>query len=82
MLPFDAEVRPIWAERRQMTKRVDSYQWRKLLWIGIGLALFALLSGRRLPVQLAITAACLAAGAAGTTMWRHRVAQHQAREIA
>src|SRR5262249_13078902 len=33
VLPFDAEVRTIWADRRQMAKRVDSYQWRKLFWI-------------------------------------------------
>ena len=81
LLPFSAEVRTIWAERRQMAKRVDSYQWRKLFWIGIGLGVFALQSGLRLPALLALTSACLLAGAAGLIVWQYRVSRQQAREV-
>ena len=81
VLPFSAAVRTIWADRRQMAKRFDSYQWQKLFWIGIGLALFALQSGQRFPALLALTGTCLVTGAAGVLIWQYRVARHQAREV-
>ncbi len=40
VLPFSAETRSIWVQRRQIAKRYDSYQWQKLLWIGLGLSGF------------------------------------------
>ena len=46
MMPFSDAAREVWAERRQMAKRYDSYQWRKLFWIGVGLALYTTLSGK------------------------------------
>ena len=30
-LPFSREVRDLWAERRQVAKHCDSYQWQKLV---------------------------------------------------
>jgi hypothetical protein len=80
-LPFSAAARTIWAERRQMAKRVDSYQWRKLFWIGIGLALFALRSGQRFPALIVLAFACLMAGAVGLMIWQYRVARNQARDV-
>jgi hypothetical protein len=81
ILPFSAAARTVWAERRQMAKRVDSYQWRKLFWIGMGLGLFTLQSGHRFPALLGLTFGCLAAGAIGLATWRYRAARNQAREI-
>ena len=40
LLPFSAEARNIWSDRRQIAKVHDSYQWQKLFWIGIGIALY------------------------------------------
>lgn len=81
VIPFSEPVRTVWAERRQLAKRVDSYQWRKLFWIGTGLALFALQSGRRSPALLGLIVGCLAAGAVGLGTWRYRVARNEARAI-
>src|SRR5262249_58355799 len=40
-LPFSVETKKIWAERRNLAKRYDSYQWQKLVWIGLGLLPYA-----------------------------------------
>jgi len=67
---FSEPVRAVWAERRQMAKRFDSYQWQKLLWIGIGLALRLASSERRPGALLALAVACLVAGTLGLATWR------------
>ena len=81
VLPLSGAIRTVWADRRQMAKRFDSYQWQKLLWIGIGLALYAWQSGRRVPALLPLTGACLVTGAVGFVIWRYRVARRQARAV-
>lgn len=70
VLPFSTETRSIWFQRRQIAKLYDSYQWQKLLWIGLGLLAFAALSGGLQTGELAITAFCLIGGAAGLVLWR------------
>src|SRR5436190_15309176 len=37
VVPFSADLQAEWFHRRRIAKRYDSYQWRKLLWIGVGL---------------------------------------------
>src|SRR3954468_4446964 len=39
LVPFSAQLREAWSVRRRTAKLYDSYQWRKLTWIGAGLAL-------------------------------------------
>ena len=67
---FSEPVHDVWNERRQLAKRYDSYQWRKLLWIGLGLMLHVALSARRPGALLALTFLCLIAGALGLATWR------------
>jgi hypothetical protein len=71
-LPFSREVRDIWIERRKTAKRFDSYQWRKLIWLGIGLAGYAVLSGNSGGIVGALTVFCLISGGVGTLIWRRR----------
>jgi hypothetical protein len=71
-LPFSREVRDIWIERRQTAKRFDSYQWRKLIWLGIGLAGYAVLSKNSGGIVGALTVFCLLSGGVGTLIWRRR----------
>src|ERR1700722_6836352 len=40
LVPFSGAVLAVWAKRRQIAKRYDSYQWKKLFWIGIGLTVY------------------------------------------
>jgi hypothetical protein len=69
-VPFSDTVQAVWAERRQVAKRWDSYQWQKLLWFGIGLALCTVLSGRYLTSRIVVCSICLVSGALGLARWQ------------
>jgi hypothetical protein len=70
LLPFSAEAKQIWAARRALSKEHDSYAWQKLLWIGIGLVLFAAMTGGLRNGEVAATLFCLIGGGAGLLIWR------------
>ena len=72
LLPFSTEVRAIWAERRILGKRYDSYQWQKLLGIGFGLCLYLGVSRRFSAASLMLAGTCLVSGALGSFFWRRR----------
>ena len=69
-LPFSAETREIWAERRALGKRYDSYQWQKLFWIGLGLLPYAVIGDGSRNGELVATLFCLTGGSAGLRLWR------------
>jgi hypothetical protein len=71
-LPFSREVRDIWIERRQTAKSFDSYQWRKLIWFGIGLAVYVVLSGNSGGIVDALIVFCILCGGVGVLIWRQR----------
>ena len=71
-IPFSEGVRDAWAERRQLAKRYDSYQWQKMLWIGLGMLTSAVATGERDAVVLSLAAVCVVSGAAGSIVWRRR----------
>ena len=70
VVPFSAELREAWSVRRRKAKLYDSYQWRKLMWIGAGLALYVAVAGRYWPIQIALSMFCIITGAWGTMRWR------------
>ena len=72
LLPFSAATQDVWRERRRLSKRYDSYQWRKLLWIGLGIGLNVLFSRSAEwgTVGVAVALAFLAPGVAGWIVWR------------
>lgn len=72
LLPFADPVRAVWADRRQLAKRFDSYQWRKLIWFGSGMLIYSLVSTARSGALLCLIVLCLVAGALGQLMWRLR----------
>lgn len=69
-LPFSAEAKKIWAERRAFAKRYDSYQWRKLFWIGLGLLPYVVSAGGDRYGELVVTVICLIGGGLGLLIWR------------
>jgi hypothetical protein len=73
VVPFSAELLEAWYVRRRTAKFYDSYQWRKLMWIGAGLALQVAISGRHRPVHIALSMFCLATGVGAALRW-HAVA--------
>ena len=70
LVPFSPAVKEVWTVRRRLAKLYDSYQWRKLLWIGVGLALYTTAFGQLSPVRIAVFSACILAGVAGTVRWQ------------
>lgn len=75
LLPFSPSIKSVWAERRHLAVRYDSYQWQKLFWIGLGLVGYAGLSDRLWSAQGCLAAACLVSGAFGLASWRGKKAQ-------
>lgn len=69
LLPFSTEAHLIWAERRQLAKRFDSYQWQKLFWMGIGMAGYAMISGNVGNAIGMLIAFCLIGGGLGVLRW-------------
>lgn len=70
LLPFSSSLLRVWAERRQISKHYDSYQWRKLFWLGIGLASYTTVSGQFSVPRIVVTSTCLLSGALGLARWR------------
>ena len=70
VLPFSAETKRIWFQRRQIAKLHDSYQWQKLFWMGLGMLLFALTGGTFATSDQVLMAICLVGGAAGLLVWQ------------
>jgi hypothetical protein len=70
LLPFSDMTQQTWAARRQLGKRYDSFQWRKLLWVGLGLALYTVLSGEATTLRVAVSLVFILSGALGLARWR------------
>lgn len=81
VVPFSAHVRAVWAGRRQIAKRYDSYQWRKLFWIGFGLVLYTAFSGQVSTSRAATSSLCLLAGGLGLARWRVVASQWTLRQF-
>jgi hypothetical protein len=76
VLPFSERISAIWADRRRMAKRFDSYQWRKLTWFGVGLAVYALWSGSVAQGGIPLAVSCLVGGGLGELAWQRRQENH------
>jgi hypothetical protein len=74
VLGFSDAAKKIWLERRLMSKRVDSYQWQKLLWMGIGMSLHAFQPDGRFAAFMALTIFCLITGLIGLIIWLRTMA--------
>ena len=72
VLPFSRDVKTVWAERRALAKRYDSYQWRKLFGIGLGWLAYLLVAGKAQDVPLFLAITCTASGALGQLFWFKR----------
>jgi hypothetical protein len=69
-LKFSDEAKAIWAERRGIAKRYDSYQWQKLFWIGLGMVPTVATAQSLRVGELIVLAMCLIGGGAGLFLWR------------
>jgi hypothetical protein len=68
---FPQDITTEWARRRALAKRFDSYQWRKLLWFGLGMVAYLLVRGEAPAVPSGLALVCLVSGGLGALRWRH-----------
>jgi hypothetical protein len=69
LVPFSDDVRDLWADRRALAKRYDSYQWQKVFWLSLGLGSYVVLFGVVWPPAVILASACVLSGAAGLAVW-------------
>jgi hypothetical protein len=81
IFPFSQEIAILWRNQRQIAKRYDSYQWRKLFAVGLGLLAYLCYSGNFRGVHVVTAIACIASGALGLIVWRRRQKQIKSERI-
>lgn len=69
VMPVSRDVKAVWAARRVLARRHDSYQWQKLFGIGVGWAAYLFLHRRTSGAPVALAAACVVSGAVGLMFW-------------
>jgi hypothetical protein len=69
VLPFSRDAKQAWAARRTVGKEFDSYQWRKLLGFGLGMAGYLALQRQPDPKAWLLTGVVVGAGVAGSLLW-------------
>jgi hypothetical protein len=68
-LPFSKEIEAVWFGQRQLGRQYDSYQWAKLLWLGIGIGIYVVLTGGFGNPVGGVALVCILAGAIATITW-------------
>jgi hypothetical protein len=69
-LPASALVRSHWEWRRNLARYYDSYQWRKLLWLGVGIMIGGAMGWPGTETQWLLGVVCFASGAVAEILWR------------
>src|SRR4051812_20580408 len=73
VVSFSSERQARWFRRRALAKRYDSYQWRKLFWYGLGVAVYVVLLDRADTIARMLMMICVAAGTLGLLLWERVV---------
>ena len=72
LLPTSPGVRAHFEWRRSLARFHDSYQWRKLVWFGIGILASAAAGGHRGRWEIPLGATLLVCGALAEAAWRRK----------
>jgi hypothetical protein len=75
VLPLSHEAKAVWAERRQIAKRYDSFQWQKLFFVGLGLTCYILVSREFLTSTIAVSVFCVVFGTIGLLRWQMQLSK-------
>lgn len=71
LVPASPAVRARWDWRRTLARQHDSFQWRKLVWVGAG-TLAAALARSGAGSEVVVGAGCVAAGLVAEAVWRRK----------
>jgi hypothetical protein len=74
VFPFTSGLRVTWQQRRSVAKLHDSYQWAKLLWFGLGLALYISVLGVWNEMWTLLVLFCVLGGGWGLAIWHRKYA--------
>ena len=74
-LPCSNAIKTIWGERRVLARRYDSYQWRKMLGLGLGMALYLALAHELSLWAVLLAGGSVIGGAAGVGLWHRHSAE-------
>ncbi len=69
LVPVSGEVRQAWAQRRALAKSYDSFQWRKLLGLGLGWFAWMLARHSLRMDALVLASVFVVGGLAGQIIW-------------
>jgi hypothetical protein len=69
ILPLSESVRGRWRHERERARMHDCYQWRKLFWVGLGMAAYCLYSGNAQAAPMSVALGCMAGGGIGLARW-------------
>jgi hypothetical protein len=72
VVPTTAAVRAHYEWRRNLARFHDSYQWRKLVWFGIGILVAGGAAPPRGGWEVPLGAACVLGGALAEAVWRRK----------
>ena len=82
LVPVGQQARDLWAARRNLATNFDSYQWRKLVWFGLGVLAAQATGVSPAPWAWGLGAACVLSGLGGEIAWRrHETARTAAGQV-
>lgn len=81
LFPFSQTTQQIWAERRRLAKRYDSYQWQKLWGFGAGLTAYIVISQQLSSSRMVVSGVCMAGGLIGAMRWHAIAKQMEAARV-
>jgi hypothetical protein len=72
ILPLPSGAVAVWVYRRRLAKLADSYQWRKLFWLGVGMTAYVASAESPSRWEIGLAVAAVVSGAFAEWVWRRR----------
>jgi hypothetical protein len=72
-LPLSESVQTRWRQKRGLGRTYDCYQWRKLLWIGLGMVAYCLYSASAQAAPMSVALGAMVGGGIGMARWQQIV---------
>ena len=73
VLPLSESVQARWRQKRGLGRMHDCHQWRKLFWIGLGMAAYCVYSASAPAAPMSVALGAMVGGVIGMARWRRIV---------